>query len=718
MAGQTLLHLLEWRQFKHPDHDFFIPMPIYSRKILALTAALLAVFCWHRPAHAETIYQAHTHADLIANTAVVRPGESFWVGLRLRMDPDWHVYWKNPGDSGLAPVIEWDLPGGFKAKPMRWPFPARINVGPLTSFGYEHDVIFWSEIFPPSPLAEKNIQLFAKVKWLACKVECIPGQADLAIQFPGPGSNLPHSQHAAALNASRFSWPIDSDEWNVRAHETPRQFVITLKAGDPRRQIRDLIFFPQSDQLINHAASQTLNKDGKTYRLTVEKSTLLKTAPRHLTGILVQANGWDKDGKYRALNIRQPISMNGAPASLWIACWLALVGGVILNFMPCVLPVLSLKILGLVKHAHHRREILISGLLFGAGVLVSFWILAGLLIILKSAGHQLGWGFQFQAPGFVTFMAVLLFVMAINLLGAFEFLITLPGLPRISGQGYGANFLSGVLATVVATPCTAPFMGTAIGFALGQPSFSALVIFTFLGLGLAGPYILLCLFPKLLRFIPKPGPWMNVLKILLGILLLACVVWLVWVYELQKGMRPVLTLLAGLGLIGAGLRGWGLAQQGRNRSMTWAVILCAAGAVAAAVSIKMPTDRIAGQMKTAQAGVPWQDFSAARLAEWRAANRPVLIDFTAAWCLTCQVNDRLVFQNQKVVETFKKFGIIGLQADWTSYDPQITQALQGYDKNSIPLYVFYAPGENEATILPELITVEYLLDVLHGRLDK
>ena len=689
---------------------------------------LVCFFIFPAPLSAQLVYQAHTRVTLIAERGDVPPATPLWVGVQLRMDRDWHVYWQNPGDSGLAPSIEWKLPEGFTAGKIQWPYPRRINVGPLTSFGYEDEVILWSEISPAPDLPYgKNIEVAARVKWLACKVDCIPGEAELALSLPvRPQSLEIYPAGKKALEKSRLLWPVDSSPWTVRAENHPQNFVLNFSAANAAASLQDVAFFPYDDKLIEHAAVQELKIAPPSGQLIVQKSPLLTKTPQYIEGIVVQANGWDEPGLYRALKIKVPLENShlfGAapvlPATVLLICLSAFIGGIILNFMPCVLPVLSLKVIELIKSAGNRRKIFVSGLLFTAGVVVSFWILAGVLLVLKAAGHQLGWGFQFQSPVFVAAIACVLFVLGLNLLGVFEINLgfSLPGLPSTGSAG---NFFSGVLATVVATPCTAPFMGTAIGFALAQSPVVAVLIFTCLGLGMASPYLLLCFFPQALRFVPKPGRWMIGLKAILGFILLACVIWLGWVLGLQKGVGAGTVLFAGLWLVGMGLWLWGFIQTGKKNilSMLCVVALSAGGFFWAVVGTDVLPAGIKSSQELKSAGVAWQNFSPQRLAELCSEKKPVFIDFTAAWCLTCQVNDRLVFQNKKVVRAFEDLGIVALKADWTNHDEQITKALTGYGKNSIPLYVLYGDKQDEPVLLPELITPDMVIDILRQQVQQ
>ena len=524
------------------------------------------------PVLAQEVYQAHTHVRLVSEQDAVVPGGTFWVGLDLILDDGWHVYWKNPGDSGLPPRIKWQLPSGIKAGDIHWPYPQRINVGSLTSFVYEHEVfllvpITVDENFQPS----KDVNLHARVTWLACQNVCIPGRAELHL-------SLPVVTNISGVTFNSFKTFFDQTRRNFPLHD-----------------------------VVDHAV--------------------------------------------------QPVPVQ---VPILVACLFALIGGLILNLMPCVLPVLSIKVLHLVERHPDKKIALSHSLIYALGILVSVWVLALLLFILKSAGQFVGWGFQFQSPVFVIIVALILFVLALNFFGVFEFsFFSIGGLPA-SQAGYQASFISGVITTIVASPCTAPFMGTALTVGLSQPGIVGFGIFTFLGLGLALPFVLLSAFPFLLSFVPRLGPWMIHLKKILGLILLACVIWLLWVFGIQTGLGDL-------------------------------------------SKFYKPSHE-----------QHWQSYSSTEVSQARQSGQGVFIDFTAGWCINCQVNDRLVLQNREVVKAFKDKGIILFKADWTKYDPVITQALASFGREGVPVYVYYPPLSDTPIILPQLITPKMILERIKG----
>ena len=599
------------------------------------------------PVFAEAVYQAHTQVEIVTDQAAIEPGAKFHAGILFRMDPEWHIYWKNPGDSGMTPVIEWKLPEGMTAGEIEWPVPEKIDLPPLSSYGYEKEVLLAAPFkVADSFSANQPVVIRAKVEWLACKVECIPGKAELELR-------MPFKNQSGLFEKTRAQYPLKNPPGPIRAFQTEKNLKIIFSGTTARAE---LYFFPENPELIQHAEPQALSGSGRGYELSIP---LAVTHPKNLTrlrGILVsvfQRHGWEID-------IPLELPAAAAPFSLMSAVLFAFLGGLILNLMPCVLPVLSLKILSFVNEAE-KKSTGKQGLIFTAGVLISFWILAAALMILKSGGQQIGWGFQLQSPGFVGFLALVFFILALNLFGLFE--IGLPwtgaGQNLTQKKGWAGTFMSGVLAVIVATPCTAPFMGAALGYALTQPAWTAWAVFTALGLGLAFPYLILCVFPGWLRFLPKPGPWMLKLKKFFGILLLLTAFWLVWILSVQLNLTKSF-------------------ESGKNSNH-----------------------------------LEWETYSENRLAALLAEGKPVFVDFTAAWCLTCQVNERLALNRKETADFFREKKIIALKADWTNRDETITRSLAAFGRNSIPFYVFYPGPGREPVILPEILTPQ----IVHEALD-
>ena len=639
---------------------------------LFFPSLFVLIFAAVSPARAQAVYDARTEVELVSGVDAVVAGEPFELAVRMKTDPGWHVYWKNPGDSGLPVSVRWDLPEGFKAGDVHWPVPDRLEEAGLTTYGYPQGVFLIADITPPAPSAGDTVTLKARVEWLACEKICVPGKADLLLNLPVSTAASP-SAWAYELARTREQWPRPSP-WPVSAFADARS--IGLNVGVPVNEqsaITSLEFFPDRDDIIVHSAVQTLRATGRGLELSIPRSEVQPGQVDFLSGILVVR---DAQGKRRAFEVvvdrvaqlaaprpsRGPAEAALPEVSLWLACLFAFIGGLILNLMPCVLPVLSIKVLSLVEHLVDRKKALLSGAVFTLGVLVSFWLLAGVLIVLKALGQQIGWGFQFQSPVFLIVLCLILFVFALNLWGLFEINIFSPRAAAYINRRYGYSkaFFSGVLAVVLATPCTAPFMGTAIGFAVTQSPFVNLLIFTFLGLGLAFPFMILSAFPQTLKFVPKPGPWMKVFKRFLAFLLIATIAWLVWVLSYV-------------------------------------------------VDVRTPVK----QVQMDESSIHWLDYSPELMSGLAREGKTVFLDFTAKWCINCQVNERVALSNREVADKFRELGVVAVKADWTRFDGRITRALAALGKNSIPVYVIYS-GENhrDRKVLPEIITPATVLEAL------
>lgn len=677
-------------------------------------------------------------AELLLEKTSVAPGESFDVALRLRMKEGWHTYWKHPGDSGEPTDLTWKLPPGFTAGEIQWPYPQKISLAPLTTYGYEGEVVL---LVPFKAAGDAKPGTTARVTadayWMVCEKVCIPEEVTLALDVPiGAAPVSPSGPAAAAFASARAKLPIAAKDWNITASEDEtKQLVLRIDPPEGVALDGNVQFFAASGPLIEYSAPQTTSVDGGVVTMRLVRSPYLTGAPERINGILLAANG-GRGGGPVAFEFDVPFSARAAgaaaptaaatpgtaaaastavPPTLLVALALAFAGGVILNLMPCVFPVVSLKVLGFVQSAgDDPRRVRAHGLTFGSGVLVAFWALAALLLALRAAGEEIGWGFQLQSPGFVAGMAFLLFGLGLSLAGVVE--IGTP-LTRIGGavrSGHRASFMNGVLATVVATPCTAPFMGAALGFAMTQSAGASMLIFTALGAGMAAPYVALSAWPALLRFLPRPGAWMVRFRQLTAFPLFATVAWLAWVFGHQTGIDGVLRLLLGLTLLALGLWVWGqwvtLSSAERTK---WVARTASAGLIVAGLLLagtSAPT-ATAAPSSSAGDGIAWEVYSEARVTEQRAAGRPVFIDFTAAWCLTCKVNERIAFSSSEVQQLVKARNIAMLKADWTSKDPAITRALAGFGRSGVPLYVLYeADRAAQPRLLPEILSPGILLD--------
>jgi thiol:disulfide interchange protein len=691
----------------------------------SLSASLLlaCAFVAQQPARAQLpvvgdggpgpVKAQHLTAELVSLGPAIAPGGTVQVGLVLTLEQHWHVYWINAGDSGEPPKITWTLPDGFSAGPMQFPIPSRLPLGPLMDFGYEDEVAFPVQIRASNAVKAGPVHLDAQVNWLVCREVCIPGKAHLGLNLTVETDATAPAQPVGALGEALTLIPKPlPPNAKVAISGGKNEFVITLTTG---KRETDAEFYPFDQDQIANAATQEIEPLPDGIRIRVPRSEDLKTLPANLHGVLKLSDtvAYEITAPVTPGEIANSPSLGGSSATkvtALTAIGLAFVGGIILNLMPCVFPVLFLKGLALVQSSGEERSRLRShGLVYTLGILVSFWVIVGVLLGLRAGGSQAGWGFQLQSPVFLTLLAAGIFFFALSLAGLFDIGLSLTsvGGEFAQKQGYTGSFFTGVLATVVATPCTAPLMGAAIGFALAQPAPITFAIFTALGLGLATPYLLLSFQPAWTRLLPRPGAWMEIFKQITAVIFFATVIWLTYVYGSlyaggTSGSQSVyrVALLLGCFLMLA-VAGWVLGKWPARWSSTIAAILIAA--IGLAIPLYQPKDT----------SLIWAPYSQSALDQARAAGHPVFIDFTAAWCLSCQVNERLVLKSADVQHEFTKNKVTLLRADWTQYDPEITKQLASVNRSGVPTYVIYPPRSNSAAdVLPELLTKDVVLNAL------
>ena len=722
--------------------------------ILVLLVAGLPAFATSNAADAQ-----HLHVQLVVPSSSLIPGETAKAGLYFKLEPGWHVYWKNAGDSGEPPNIKWTLPDGISAGPLQFPVPQRLPLGPLMDFGYENEVLFPFE-FKIAPGAQQgNAVLHAKVNWLVCREVCIPGKAELETtrQVGGSAGSVEPDASLFARLGNRLPRPLPP---SARAHfkPTPTGFLLTLETG---RRESEGAFFPADQEIIDNPAPQKVTPTAKGLTLELKKDANLTTAPVQLNGVIVlsggrayeiaaTAGGAALDQTAAKEPTAAPVteqaasaaagSATTAPAStapqeqkvftaaypgsppappaqngLWKSIGLAFLGGLILNLMPCVFPVLFLKGLGLVQSSSEERSRLRRhGVVYALGILVSFWVLVAALLALRTAGSRLGWGFQFQSPVFLLLMASLLFFLGLSLAGQFEIGLSLTsaGGSLAAKQGYTGSFFTGVLAVIVATPCTAPFMGAAIGYALAAPAVVTFAVFTALALGLAVPYVALTLQPAWTRLLPKPGVWMEYLKQAVSVPIFATVIWLAWVVAGTYGAMLLAVLLAAFLLLA--IAGWFL---GRWPAKRWATALAAVfvlGVVGLSLyaANSFAVAAVSSEQSAHKSG--WQAWSEDTVQKNLSAGRPVFVDFTASWCLSCQVNERVALNQPEVKKAFADSNVVLLRADWTQHDEAIAQALERLGRSGVPAYALYTPGQPTPKLLPEALTPGIVLDSLNS----
>ena len=711
----------------------------------------------------------HTAIRLLSSVTTVKPGSTFAVGLLMQMDPGWHTYWKNSGEAGLPTRIRWRLPKGFSAGEIQWPLPHKYNeTGEVLTYGYVDENMLLVNITAPSSLpVPSTVRIGADVEWLECEKICVPGSGAAELRLPAsahdPGrDNIPAFEKygrevPVPLSASSgFKLESSTDRTSIDVH---------LKAAEGQSfavvpgVVPDL--YPDPDEDLAYGRTVVQAGPGEA-TLRVPLSVYEKlTRPLTFSGVIVyQPQGKEKMAATFSIPLPAefctslPISGEGAssdnvldrtliPAEsagtrtpLLLYLVYALVGGVLLNIMPCVLPVIGLKVFGLVKMAgDHPAKVRRLGWVFSLGILASFLALAVLVIILKAAGEQVGWGFQFQEPLFVIAMAAVVFAFGLSLFGVFE--INLPGaaVAGMSGivtrageskSGYAASFSEGVFATILATPCTAPILGTALGFAFSQPAGIVLLIFTCTALGMALPYLVLTSKPAWMKLLPKPGEWMVTAKQFMGFLMMATLVWLLYVLGKQLGTEGMVWTSAFL--LSIGMACWlvgrfaTLTASRATYARTWilAAVVVVAGYWVFLEGELDVREVVAGVASPANnreggksSGIPWQPFSLDQLNSQLRENKTVFIDFTAEWCLTCKVNEKTVLADERVIRKFTSSGIVPIRADWTTRSPDITRLLSKFGRSGVPLYVIF-PGGNPSRplVLPEVITTGIVLEAI------
>jgi thiol:disulfide interchange protein DsbD len=701
------------------------------RCVLALPLAALLLAA--EPARAEVVRTPNVEAELVSERTALVPGQSATVALRLKIRDRWHTYWQNPGDSGLPTTLDWKLPAGITAGPIQWPAPKALPAGPLVNYGYEGEVFHLVDIAVPAALPTGSpVTLAARADWLVCEDTCIPEGADLSLTLPVAASAELHPKWGAPIRATRDTLPRPLEGWTIAATgDGPKvRLALTPPAGaaDPGA----LRFFPFAEGRIEPSAPQPLARDGAAYVLSLPVANQLAPGFTRVAGVVTAERGL---GGARAATVDVALSGSVVPGpkpleaqapsvdftgagtsalSLWAALAFAFGGGILLNLMPCVFPVLSIKAMGFVRHRDAQSTMHHEAIAYSAGVVLSFVLLALALVALRAAGEQLGWGFQLQSPAVVTALAILFFTLALNLSGLFEFGMFAPrGVAGWTAKNRTLDaFAGGVLAVIVASPCTAPFMGAALGYAITQPVGVTLAVFVSLGLGMALPFAALAWFPGWRRRLPKPGPWMERVKQVLAFPLYATVAWLAWVLGAQVDNDAVLRLALGLVLVAFAAWAWRAFRGGSARGFAAAAI---AGLLGAGVLVApLLTGAVAAaEARVAKPGAEelWQPFSATRVQSLASSGRVVFVDFTAAWCVTCQVNKRLVLNDPEVIAAFGRRNVALVRADWTRRDPEITQALAGLGRNGVPVYVLYRPGKSPL-LLPEVLQAGMIHDAL------
>ncbi|KQV62423.1 MULTISPECIES: protein-disulfide reductase DsbD [unclassified Caulobacter] len=709
-----------------------------KRAILALQALLAASLLAGAAVAGPVVNSGHIESELVAQEAGIAPGGTVYVALRQKIIPGWHTYWRNPGDAGEATRIAWTLPVGWTAGDMVWPTPKKARLGPLLDYAYEGEVLIPVPITAPADAqVGTTISLNAAVSYLVCEQVCVPEDAKLTLLLPvvadAPaadpkwgaivGEVLAKAPKPAGLQAV---FKLDGQTLKLAVTGGP------LKGAD----MAGAYFFPYSPKVIEHAADQTIERGPEGLTLTLKPGYDFVgggTAPAELAGVLAtKAGAWE----VTATAGEPPATASGlgappaetAPATgmaggLIGALAFAFVGGLILNLMPCVFPVLSMKAASLAGHAHDAGKTRLQGLVFLLGVVATFLALAGLLLAVRAGGAAVGWGFQLQSPLVIAGLALLMLLVALNMSGVFEIGTSVQNVGSGASAKGGATgaFFTGALAVVVAAPCTAPFMAGALGYALTQPTVVALSVFLALALGFAAPFVAVAFIPGLLKLLPRPGAWMDVLKKGLAFPMYGAALWLVWVFAQQAGPIALGQVLGAgvLAAFGAWLYGVAQARRASGKASAVSTIIgllalfaAIALAASAALSAKPPTAGPSAETPAAGPGLAAEAWSPEKVKQLQAEGRPILVDFTAAWCVTCQVNEKVALSGAKVADAFKARNAVYLKADWTNRDPVIAKTLAEFGRVGVPLYVVYPKNGGAPVILPQLLTEGLVIEAI------
>ena len=688
----------------------------------------------------EIVRTENVEAELVAEAVTVAPGATVTVALRQKIRDRWHTYWENPGDSGEPTRIDWTLPEGWSAGPLQFPWPKRVPVGPLVNFGYEGEVWFLTTLtVPASAVPGSSVTLAGDATWLVCEEICIPEEAALTLTLPVGTETVPDPAAADAFAAARAKLPRPAPPGVTWAVDDDTLSLFVPLPGLSAARLEGAAFFPAADAIAGASSPQAVAVAAEGLVLSVKAGRAFKDgASPAVTGLLTITERADGGAITQALTIDAAKGTVPAAAAapqaagffdgltapegtaaigIGTAIVFALLGGLILNLMPCVFPVLSIKAMSLMgKAGKDAAQARMQGLVYTLGVLVTFAAIAGALLALRATGEAIGWGFQLQDPAIVAALAIMMVLIGLNLSGFYEIGTSLMGAgdSLTRSGGLSGAFFTGVLAVIVATPCTAPFMGTALGLTLTQPAPVAIGIFLALGFGMALPFLILSFSPTLLQLLPKPGAWMETFRQAMAFPMYATAVWLVWVVSQQAGADGVLVALSGMVLAAFAIWVW-KASAGAGagwRVTAAALVLVSLGGIIA--FFRMPLAAPSATVADAGAAttVPYEAYSPARLDTLLSEGKPVFVNLTAAWCITCKVNEQVALSSARIADAFAGAGITYLKGDWTNRDPEITRLLEAHQRSGVPLYLFYAPGSRTPAVLPQVLTEDIVLSAI------
>ena len=708
--------------------DDFLNLP--AQRYPALLGALFALFLSSgagiatvaaQSAGPETgpVQRDQIEVALISEFSSVQPGGQLRLGLRMLPHPGWHTYWVNPGDSGLATRLHWSAPDGVSISDIAWPYPERLPIGHLVNYGYEGEHLLPVTVtLPADGFAGDELMLDLRADWLVCEIECIPGDAELRLTLPVSHETPAPDPRATALFAWADRRQPQAVAWPARFSTESRSLSVRVDVdGADALEEQGWQFFPANDSVVDHAAEAFVAVDNGLIQISQRLSTFFAGAPEQLDFLLVHADS----GQAYALSAEPGdlASTGGAEAAesrpaLLVILLLALAGGVLLNLMPCVFPVLSIKAMSLMSGAGHDQRAH-HGIAYTAGVVLSFAVLAGGLLALRAGGEALGWGFQLQSPWFVGLLVYVFFAMGLALSGLFEFGTRMMGVGQhwTERGGLKGSFFTGVLACVVASPCTAPFMGTALGVAVLLPWPQAMSVFIALGLGLALPLLALSGWPGLARRLPRPGPWMDTFKQAMAFPLYLAAVWLLWVLARQTDPNGLALVLSGMVALAFAL--WLAGKRNKSETATTARHVAVGLSVIFALAALASAARFETEGSLDSASAWWEPFSSDRLEQLiNDPEQAVLVNMTADWCVTCLVNERVALNTEAVREAMAANQVVYLKGDWTRRDPIITEYLARYQRNGVPLYVVYPRNGGEPRVLPQILTPGLLVQAVEN----
>jgi len=701
-----------------------------------LISILLLLAC---STQAQVVIGDHVDAELVAEMTGIAPGQDTWVALRLDHMENWHTYWKNPGDAGRATEITWTLPEGVTAGDIVWPTPKRIELpADLVDFGYENEIFLLVPLSIPASYQGESLDITANAQWLECEDICIPGGAVVSLSLPVMDATqiTPNEQWVEAFSLTRASIPTSNVSFDSTFSISEGNLNILVQATEAVfADASEISFIPGEHRVFSYVSPQEITYQLSSLQLTQEHHPRLSAAPEEITGLLLVT---DESGQQISFEIAA--TPDGISASdlggllaanaegitnatavsemnLLLVFAFALLGGLILNLMPCVFPVLSLKVLSLASNSKSsQQEKRLHGLAYTAGVIVAFLILASVLLSLQAGGALIGWGFHLQSPWFISLLIFLFFIMGLSMSGVVEFGTSIMGVGTElqDKEGYTGSFFTGILASVVASPCTAPFMGAALGFAFTQTASIALTVFVALGLGMALPFLLVSFNPTLSKLLPHPGKWMLTFKQILAFPLYATAVWLLWVLGNQTGTDGMALVIACCVLLAAAA--WLYQRRHDIQSAFWRyanaliILLCLAVTIGVVRSPLLETQTIASGISEDAA---YEAYSDARLAELRSNGQPVFVNMTASWCITCLVNEKVALNSEAVITALAENNITYLKGDWTNNDPEITEVLRRYETSGVPLYLMYPSDPSlPAEVLPQILTTGVVLDAI------